>query len=92
MDKNTAYILEHEYGIETVSDFIDMDDNKRSIALKGKDVDKIAAACNRYPIVNMQCQVSEGEEGEVAIIVTLSKDDELEDDAVICPYYSDARK
>lgn len=53
MDRNLAEVLENQYGIKDVSDFVNMDDDTRTTALKGKDVDKIAAACNRYPIVNM---------------------------------------
>lgn len=48
-----------------MSDFVNMDDDPRTTALKGKDVDKIAAACNRYPIVNMSSQVNSSDEGEV---------------------------
>jgi hypothetical protein len=31
-----------------------MDDNKRINVLKGKDIEKIANACNRYPIITME--------------------------------------
>lgn len=54
MDKNLAEILENQYQIKEVTDFINMQDDVRNLALKGKDVDKIANACNRYPLVNIK--------------------------------------
>jgi hypothetical protein len=36
-----------------------MEEDQRNAALKGKDVDRIANACNRYPIVNMECQLAD---------------------------------
>lgn len=30
-----------------------MDDEERKKALKGKDIDRIAAACNRYPVMSL---------------------------------------
>lgn len=57
MDKNLAHTLQTDYSIQTVNDFVGMEEDKRNAALKGKDVDKIANACNRYPIVNMECEL-----------------------------------
>lgn len=59
MDKGLADILETQYGIKDVNDFVNMDEEARTAALKGRDVDRIALACNRYPIVGLACSVGE---------------------------------
>lgn len=53
MDKPVAEKLKSQFNINDISDFINMEDDDRVKALKGHNVDKIAAACNRYPIVNL---------------------------------------
>lgn len=53
MDKPLAEKLKLEFKINDINDFINMEDDDREKALKGQNIDKIAAACNRYPIVNM---------------------------------------
>lgn len=42
--------------------------------LKGKDIQKIATACNRYPIISMEFKVEQDEDEEVIINVTLTRD------------------
>lgn len=92
MDKQLAHLLETQYNVKDVNDFVNMDDHARTQALKGKDADKIAQACNRYPIVNMECAITGAEEQEIELAVTLSRDQQLENDHVICPFYPDAHK
>ena len=58
MDRQLAEILENEYQVKDVNDFVNMDEDARNTALKGRDIDKIALACNRYPIVTLSCQVT----------------------------------
>lgn len=53
MEKPLAEKLKSEFKINDISDFINMEDDDRDKALKGQNIDKIAAACNRYPIVNL---------------------------------------
>lgn len=48
--------------------------------LKGKDIDKIAAACNRYPVMNLTCDLGAKDEEEVELRVTLAREDELENE------------
>ena len=35
-----------------------MDDEVREKVLEGKDIKKIAEACNRYPSVSMSCKIN----------------------------------
>lgn len=42
-----------------------MEDEERKKLLKGKDIDKIAAACNRYPVMNLQCQLGQKSDEEI---------------------------
>lgn len=55
--------------------------------LKGKDIDKIAAACNRYPVMNLTCALGERDEEEVELRVTLTREDELENDLVLSNFF-----
>ena len=64
-----------------------MDDDKRKNILRGKDIDKIAAACNRYPVMNLHCQLGEKNEEEIDLKVSLNREDELDNDLVISSCY-----
>lgn len=57
MDTQLADILETQYKITDITDFVNMEENDRDNACKGKDLDKIAILCNRYPSVEIDCQV-----------------------------------
>ena len=87
MDRQLAEILESEYKVKDVNDFVNMEEEARNTALKGRDIDKIAVACNRYPIVTLSCEVVGVDEQEVNLKASLARDEDLEDDTVICPYY-----
>lgn len=56
LDRSTVRILNDNYEVKEINDFTEMDDEERKKLLKGKDIDKIAAACNRYPVMNLECQ------------------------------------
>jgi hypothetical protein len=56
LDRSTVKILNDNYEVKEINDFTEMDDEERKKLLKGKDIDKIAAACNRYPVMNLECQ------------------------------------
>ena len=45
--------------------------------LRGKDIDKIAAACNRYPVMNLKCQLGERNDEEIELRVNLDRDEVL---------------
>nr|VVW86571.1 unnamed protein product [Nymphaea colorata] len=60
-----------------------MDDEERKKVLKGKDIDKIAAACNRYPVMNLSCELGKRSDEEIELKVVLQREDELENDLVI---------
>ena len=50
--------------VKDVNDFINMEEEDREELLKGKgtgEVEKIAAACNRYPNITVECNVLEEE-------------------------------
>ena len=64
-----------------------MDQKTRQKALKGKDIDKIAEACNRYPALNLEYTLGQQEDDEMEITVKLSRDEPLERDFVIANYY-----
>ena len=49
LDKATVRILVEIHDIKEISEFSDFDDEERKKLLKGKDMDKIMAAWNRYP-------------------------------------------
>lgn len=53
MDKKLALQLEEKAQIKTINDFINMEDDQRQSLLKGQNIEKIANACNRYPIMNL---------------------------------------
>jgi hypothetical protein len=55
MDKATSKVLNEQYEVKDIAEFLDMDEKTREKALKGKDIDKIAEACNRYPALNLEC-------------------------------------
>jgi hypothetical protein len=38
LDSSLVHTLHQEYKIETINDFVDMDDEKRTNLLKGKDI------------------------------------------------------
>lgn len=59
LDKSTVRILNDNYEIKEINDFTEMDDEERKKLLKGKDIDKIAAACNRYPVMSLKCELGE---------------------------------
>lgn len=60
-----------------------MDDKQREKVLKGKDIEKIAEACNRYPSVTLEYQLGERDEEEMQITVKLIRDEPLANDFVI---------
>lgn len=93
MDGQVAELLDKQYGIKDIGEFANMDDEARDAALTGKDVNRIAEACNRYPAVTVEYEVLGEEDGEVGVKVTLARDDELDEKAmkVICPYYSESK-
>lgn len=64
-----------------------MDEDERKKVLKGKDIDKIAAACNRYPTMNLTHSFGERTQEEVELIVELERDDDLDNDKVISNYF-----
>lgn len=74
MDSQTAALLEQQFNIKTIDEFLNMEDESRTAALKGKDMQRIANACNRYPFINMECEVTSAEEEEVELGISLSKD------------------
>lgn len=53
LDKATVKILSEQHDIKEINDFVEMDDDLRTKVLKGKDIDKIAEACNRYPALSL---------------------------------------
>jgi pre-mRNA-splicing helicase BRR2 len=56
MDKALAKNLEETYSLKSINDFINMEEEDRENAFKDKnkkEVEKIAEACNRYPIMSM---------------------------------------
>ena len=71
MDRQTVKILTEEHDIKDINDFVDMDEDERKKVLKGKDIDKIAAACNRYPTMNLTYEFGQRTEEEVELIVHL---------------------
>lgn len=73
LDRQTVRILNENYEIKEISEFVDMDDDKRRNVLRGKDIDKIAAACNRYPVMNLQCKLGEKNEEEIELRVSLDR-------------------
>lgn len=54
LDKPTVKVLSEQHDVKDINDFTDMDDDVRKKVLKGKDIDKIAEACNRYPAVSLE--------------------------------------
>lgn len=74
MDKALADKLKIDFKISDINDFINMEDGDRDKALKGQNVDKIAASCNRYPIVNLTCKIQEKDEEEISLSVHLARD------------------
>ena len=58
LDKSTAKILSEQYQVKEINDFTEMDDEVREKVLEGKDIKKIAEACNRYPSVSMSCKIN----------------------------------
>lgn len=87
MDKPTVKILTEQYNIKEIVDFTDMDDDERKKVLKGKDIDKIAEGCNRYPAVSLEYSLGEKDGDEVELAVKLERDEELENDLVISNYF-----
>ena len=57
LDRKTATILAEQHDIREVSDIGEMDDDLRKQILKGKDMNSIAKACNRYPSVTMEAKL-----------------------------------
>jgi hypothetical protein len=68
-------VLNENYEVKEINDFTEMDDDERKKVLKGKDIDKIAAACNRYPVMNLQCELGEKNEEEVELRLSLARED-----------------
>ena len=48
-----------------------MDEEERTKALKGKDIDKIASSCNRYPSMSLSVKLSDYSAEEAIVTVTL---------------------
>jgi hypothetical protein len=65
LDRPTVRILTDNYDIKEISDFVDMDDEERKKILKGKDIDRIAAACNRFPTISVKSEIGEKNEEEI---------------------------
>lgn len=79
---------------ETIFDFLELDDAKRTAALEGlnnKQIADIASVCNRFPNIDVEYQLvnEEVEEGaSMAISVSLSREiDESFTTEVHAPYY-----
>lgn len=87
LDKATVRILVETHDIKEISEFSDFDDEERKKLLKGKDMDKIMAAWNRYPEIAMTCQLGERNDEEMELKVTMQREEELENDLVISSCY-----
>ena len=71
LDRHTVTVLEQQYNIKEIADFVEMDDEERRKVLKGKDIDKIASACNRYPSLSLSAQLTDYSAEEATMVVTL---------------------
>lgn len=56
VDKPTASALQQS-GVQAIGDFANLPEEEIKTLLKGKDMEKIARACNRYPAVTMSHEV-----------------------------------
>ena len=54
-----------------------MEDDVREKVLEGKDIRKIAEACNRYPSIGLECKLAEKDGEDVQMAVTLTREEEL---------------
>ena len=64
-----------------------MDDKEREKILEGKDINKIADACNRYPSVGMSCKIDQKEGEEVEMTVVLEREEELNNYSVVSSFF-----
>jgi pre-mRNA-splicing helicase BRR2 len=83
LDRPTVQVLHDDYNVKDISEFTEMDDNDRRKVLRGKDIDKIAAACNRYPALTLAHSFGETTDDEVELRVVLEREDELGDDYLV---------
>ena len=86
LDRSVVSKLEQQ-SIKEINDFTEMDEEERKRVLEGRDIEKIAKACNRYPAVSLECKVKDKAEDEVKIEVVLERDEELDNEMVISSYY-----
>jgi hypothetical protein len=77
MDKKLAQTIEQKTGIKTISDFMNMEDDERESLLKGQNIEQIANACNRYPLMNLSAELIDMDNEEIRVKVQLSRDEEL---------------
>ena len=59
LDRPTVAILNEQYNVKNINDFIGMEEEDRTKALKGKDITKIASACNRIPTVSLTSKLGQ---------------------------------
>jgi pre-mRNA-splicing helicase BRR2 len=85
-----------EAGIESVYNVVDMEDDKRASVLQMSDeqMGDLAAACNRYPNVEVNYSMVDGDEIEtgdtVTVVVNLEREMDEDEDVlgpVIAPRY-----
>jgi hypothetical protein len=74
LDKATVRTLVETHDIKQISEFSDFDDEERKKLLKGKDMDKIMAAWNRYPEIAMTCQLGGRNDEEMELRVTMQRE------------------
>lgn len=73
VERQCADNLINNFNVKDINDFSNMDDSDRLEAIKGYDINAIAEACNRYPIVSMSVEVRDVDE-EITLGVTLERD------------------
>jgi hypothetical protein len=56
---------------------MNMEDDERESLLKGQNIEQIANACNRYPLMNLSAELIDMDDEEIRVKVQLSRDEEL---------------